>query len=481
MPVTIDGIERHLTMEKGETAHMAAVTFAQSEGFADAPHFNDIVSELSQILTRRLEAVAAQGPQELFALELTVDSQPTVLRAFDGQTIDQVLENYFSSYGITGTTRKALEPQVAAALEARVARYLAERRATVFRLPIVVGSETLMFEHRDGLDLADEAQAFVREHIVPEYQRMVYPEVYRLIQEENTVLENGQLSTSKRPAVVFRVPITINDQQYTILAYEGYSIRDSAIQFLRDQGVTDEATAASYLPALIQVIEQNALRASSAAEPEESPIVSIPLLMNQHQVQLEHFQSQSPETSARQFAVQHGLEAEPGFQQYVAQLATLIRNQLPDSPVAKEPMFAVPIALNDTVVEMNFYPGDDPAAAAQAFCLEHKDVVVSADPANTTMVHAQLQECTSFLAETVISILNRLVAEEQQAATAKERHTTLLFNLDINLGNDQVATIGFHAGDDPERVGRNFCAQTGVSLDNLPAIVQAIRQQIANL
>lgn len=486
MPVTIDGIERELTMQKGETTQMAALTFAQSQGFVEAldeAKLQHIVSELSQLLNRRLEAVADQGPQQLFEIDITVDNQLTKLRAFEGQTINQVLEGYFQSYGIAGELKDSLLPQVAPVLDARVAQYLKENRAIVFTLPIVIGTETLMFEHREELDVTEEAKAFVLANITPDYQQMVYPEILRLIQEEMKALENGQISTSERPQVLFRVPITINEQQYTVLAYEGYSVRDSAIQFLRDQGVTDEATAASYLPALIQVIEQNALKTSAAEEaPKESPILSIPLLMNQQQVKLEHFQSQSPEYSAQQFALQHGLENEPGFQQYIEQLSTLIRDQLQTSTSAKkEPMFAVPITLNETLYEMNFYQDQEPETVAREFCVEHKALIVTADPSNVTMAYAQLNECTSFLAETTISILNRLAQEQGATEASKTEAPALLFNLDINIGNGQVATIKFYAGNDPDRVAQNFCAQTGVSTDNLPAIVQAIREQIASL
>lgn len=486
MPVTIDGIERELTMQKGQSAEMAALSFAQSQGFVDAldeAKLGQIVSELSNLLSRRLEAVADQGPQQLFEIDITVDTQLTKLRAFAGQTINQVLEGYFTTYGITGELRDNLLPQVKPVLDARVAQFVKDNRAVVFTLPIVIGRETLDFEHREGLDVTEEARAWVLENITPEYQQMVFPEVLKLISEEVRALENGQISTTERPSVIFRVPIMINEQQYTVLAYEGYSIRDSAIQFLRDQGVTDEATAASYLPALIQVIEQNALKGSTTTQSEEeTPLLSIPLLMNQEQVKLEHFQSQSPEYSAQQFALKHGLENEPGFDATIAQLSTLIRDQLAktESKPVEEPMFAVPITLNNTLYEMNFYPQDKPETAARGFCLEHQALIVTADPANQTMVYAQLNECTSFLAETVISILNRL-AQEQELAKANEQEPTLLFNLDVNIGNDQVATIGFYAGNDPERVAQNFCAQTGVSTDNLPAIVQAIREQIANL
>lgn len=460
MPVTIDGIQRDLNLMQGETAQMAATSFAETYGLDKSEQFAQVVNQLSTMLTKEIEK--SDTAERLLHIPLTLDNQQVHLDMYDGQTINEALDNFFSTYTINPTTQQELRPQLETVLHQHVNEFLAQQAQNqnpnyAFTMPLTLGSEKFEIHHYANQNPIDEARLFcMKQNIRSDLHEQLIPKIAELIQAEIVKLQS--------PVILTTVPVAINNQQFNMNHYEGSAPIDTAIQFLKERGLT-EATIQQYIPQLVGLIERHL----AAIPAQETPVLSMPVIVNQQELELQHYAMNQPEQTARMFLKRHGLETDPQFQQLTQQLTQMIQQQL-EQRAASEPLFTLPIKLGDSTHDLKYYDGQDAETTAQAFCTEKN--VHFLDKTDTSKTEAeQLQVCTSFLTDTIVSVLKKLQAEAEK----------LLFTLDIDLGQGQVAKLPFYSGNDPDQVATEFCQQTGIGQDNAANIAQAIRNQIAQL
>ena len=482
VPVNIDGISHDLSIHRGETPVMAASSFAQTKGLMAREDANGIIAQLSDMLKERLAQKVSEmeSKQVLFTVPIAINGQDTILDVHDGDTMSDLINMYVTKYSIEQEYYTELIPQLETVIQARFQKYMTEQATEVapkwlFTLPLNLAGEQFEIAHYEGQDPMAEARIFCKENqIRPELVEEIVPQIAQMIAAQMSK-SSAAPSMPSMPAALFSVPITINDQEFELIHYEGYRPLDSVVNFLNERGVTDAATQQEYAPQLLSILTQRL----ETNEAQPTPVFSIPLVIGEAQVDLHYFEGQDPEELATAFADQNGLRGNPDFEAIVEQISVLVRNEMTArnlvvpgdiTPLSQEPLFTIPINWNSTVHELHFFAQQVPDVVAFDFCKSKLDILT--DSSDESVILTTLNECAHFITETIASVLERLEKE------ASENTVKALFTLDINIGNGQMASVPFFAGNDPQTVATEICTRFSLDVENIPAVVQAIQAEL---
>ena len=222
MPVTVDGVARDLKLMQGETVAMAAESFASTYGLEQEL---TVVAQLSDMLATRLSAIPT--PALLIRVSLTLENQPVELDLFDGQTVPEAINAFFIQYSVPASMQPELISQLEPILNERVNDFLqkqARDEKYAFTLPLNLAGQQFQLNHYDGASPLAEAQEFcIEQRILPELHAELIPGIAELIQNE--ILRLQQPTKSAQPRVLVTVPISMNDEQFTMNHYHGYVVK----------------------------------------------------------------------------------------------------------------------------------------------------------------------------------------------------------------------------------------------------------------
>lgn len=416
VPVSVDGVERKMDLLEGQTVEMAAQMFVRNIGLTqNGQELQNTIMQLSNMLAERVNAAGNQKPQPVLTVPLNVEGQEFVLDMYDGDSVAGAIENFFAKYNVKREFHREMAAKMEPIVEQRVLAFNAKNKPPAFTLPLTLGKDQFEIRHFDGLNAFDEAREFcVEQRINPDLHQTIVPQIAEAI--ENRIKEINFEALHGNLTPILRLPLTIEGQEFELYHYRELTPLESSVRFLTKYGVNDAASQQKYVNDLVNIIQQQLQGAEPAGEP---PVLSIPLVVGQQETVLRYYSGETPEESAVSFAEKHGLRNDPSFQSYVAQLSTLIRQQLEERNISvpmqdqkvveKEPLFSLPIALNNTVYDLHYFQDEQPNEAAIAFCNKNANSIT--DSSAEATVDAQLNECANFMAETITSVLAKLNGE----------------------------------------------------------------------
>ncbi|TMW60550.1 hypothetical protein Poli38472_000592 [Pythium oligandrum] len=495
--LTIDGREvvtRHF--ENGDPMEEAQMTL-RSIGVQDAELINRLAPQIAKEISRRIaglgvqptqeqepQQVQQQAPvaQELFSIPLTMNNRPALLVHYEGFTSRESAMRFLEENSVNdANSMNQFVPQLVQLIDNRIA------------------------------ELANqEAQT------QPQLQ-----------EQEPPVQPPHQVSALKE---LFSIPLTMNDRAVVLVHYDGLTSRESASRFLSENGVTDANAFNQYLPQLIQVIdtriaeivkqetEQAAAAAAAAVEREAEarraqrvPMVRLPIsLGNGHEATLEYFDGDSVERTVELFLSHIGLQEGPDFVANTQRLSELVRREVktvieqqapaqetapvqPPQALRPQPLLTLPITIGGRVFNLEYFAGQEPAYVANTFCVEKYEIVRA--ELGLQFDGNQLVECKNVLESTIRTQADlpqqqqqEPVREEppqrtepQQPQASPNSRGDHLFTVDVDIDKETTVQLRVYQDDDPEQVARAFCHEHRIDLANIPALVDAIRDQLASL
>lgn len=567
MPITIDGSMKNLQLLRGESYEDAAVSFARHHGLMDdqdQARVQGVISQLSTLLKDRMEEIQRPQPVVQFTIPLTIDGQTTELTKYVAESAESAVERYLKESPYAADAQRELYPQLLGLVNQKL-ESLSPPKKEMFAFTLTIDGKEATARHFEGGNVMDEAletlrsigvntaepNAFVNE-IAPQIANELQKRINALSQPQAETSTPAQAEPERRQPTqreLFSIPLTLNDQNALLVHYEGRTARESALQFLSTNGVSDANIINEFLPQLVQLIdnkmaemlnaeamerEKAAQQAQASMQPASSEqvrnlLLSVPINVGENQVNLQYYEGDSIERTVELFLQQVGLEGDPSYEQNRQQLVNLVQTRVQEqqqqaaaAPTQAEattsgtteqsstptneqapgatsrPLLSLPVTLSGNVYNVEVYEGQEPQHVANTFCVEKYELIRA--EMGVQFDGDQLQQCQNVLTN---SIHNALQQQQQgQPQTSSEQSTTsettkqptgeasseqrstpqreLLFTLDIDI-DEESAQLPYYRDEDPEAVARAFCDKYRVDTSNIPALVQAIQEQLQAL
>jgi hypothetical protein len=240
-------------------------------------------------------------------------------------------------------------------------------------------------------------------------------------------------------------------------------------------------------------------------------------LDEQRQANLDYFEGEDVEAAVQRFLVAVGLGESDGFSNNVVQLSAMLRERIAvheqeraqeqpqvvqqaAQPTQPEPLFAIPVTLSGRVYDLEYFEGQEPYYAANKFCVEKHEIVRA--ELGVEFDGDQLVACQNVLEQSIHDRLEQRQTGEQQpgeptaetqaqpeaeapaqpeAEAPANPRGVLLFTLDIDMGDGTSIQLPVHRNDSPRELASAFCTQHKLDQDNVPALVDAMEAQLAEL
>jgi hypothetical protein len=519
MPITIDGSLKNLQLMRGESFEDAATSFARVNGLMnlnDDTKVRAVIDQLSTLLKDKMEEIQATTPAPVvqFALPLNIDGYTIELKKYEGESAESAVERYLNESPFTLDVKRQLVGQLLELVNQKIME-LQPPAKELFSFTITIDGVDAVVRHFENGNAVDEAKEALRG--LQFKDAALYEQVVGQIANEIIGRVNAQKAPVQEPVQqqlpkqLFSIALTLNNQNIELVHYEGFTAAESVIKFLNDHGITEPDTINSYGPQLVQLVENKiaenaqqqeaATTAAAAAPTTRTPLFTVPVTLGQNQVTLEYYEGDNIERTAEVFLQYYGLDKQASFPQLVGQLSTLIRQRLEElnaqtqQQSRPEPLFTIPVTLGGVAYNLEYFEGQEPNYVANTFCVEKHEIL--REQLGLEYDGNQLQECKNVLVGTINNILNnqQQTAEQPQQQTAEQHQTqpteqqqtqptetqkpTLLFTMDIEIGEDLTASLPFYRGEDPVAVATAFCEKHNVDKSNVKALVDAIQAQLA--
>ncbi|KAG6609817.1 uncharacterized protein IUM83_00377 [Phytophthora cinnamomi] len=483
MPVAIDGSLRNLQLLKGESFEDAAVSFARSNGLmaaTDDAQVRAVIDQLSGLLKDKMQEVEAQQqppppqqervPSVQLSIPLTIDGYTGDLLKYETETPEASVERFLYASGFSMDVMREVYPQLVALVNRKLEE-LQPPRKELFAFALSLDGREITVRHFEGGSPMDEAVETLRAIGVGdgEFMDRVAPQIANQIVNEingrqaaEPVEEQVQPQQVEQPATpqqppqrreLFSEPLTLNNQPAIMIHYEGSTARETAVRFLGENGIADDATIESLMPQLIGIVDarmaaileqeaqaaraQAEVQAQAAAEhaaeqPQQprQPLVTVPInLDEQRQANLEYFEGDDVEATVQRFLVAVGLGETERFNDNVVQLSALVRERVAEQqraqqqppvveqaaePTRPEPLFSIPVTLSGNVYSLEYFEGQEPYYAANTFCVEKHEIVRA--ELGVEFDGDQLLACQNVLVPSILNIL-----EERQQSQAGQQ------------------------------------------------------------
>ncbi|OWZ22691.1 hypothetical protein PHMEG_0002572 [Phytophthora megakarya] len=471
MPVAIDGSTRNLQLLKGESFEDAAMSFARSNGLmaaTDDSQVRAVIDRLSGLLKDKMQQVEAeQSPKEpmpsvQLSIPLTIDGYTGDLLKYETETPEAAVERFLYASGFSMDVMREVYPQLVTLVNRKL-EDLQPPKKELFSFILSLDGRDITVRHFEGGVAMDEAVATLRAIGVEdgEFMDRVAPQIVNQIVKE--IKRQTAVATEKMPQVeepvkkqrreVFSEPLTLNNQAAIMVHYEGSTARETAVRFLSENGITDDATIESLMPQLVDIVDtrvaalleqetaatqdQAQASAETAASSDQQqqqrqPQVTVPInLDEQHQATLEYFEGDDVEATVQRFLANVGLGESDRFNDYVVQLSALLREQIaaipqketqaqpPEAaaesqPSRPDPLFSIPVTLSGNVYNLDYFEGQEPYNAANSFCVEKHEIVRA--ELGVDFDGDQLLACQNVLVKSILNIL-----EERQQKSAGQQ------------------------------------------------------------
>ncbi|KAH7478989.1 hypothetical protein PRIC2_009006 [Phytophthora ramorum] len=571
MPVTIDGSLRNLQLLKGESFEDAAVSFARSNGLmaaTDDVQVRAVIDQLSGLLKDKMQEVEAvqssqQQPKEpmpsvQLSIPLSIDGYTGDLLKYETDTPEAAVERFLYASGFSMDVMREVYPQLVTLVNRKLEE-LQPPRKELFAFALSLDGREITVRHFEGGTPMDEAVQTLRgvgvndgefmDRVAPQIANQIVNEINNRQSAESVAApveeQVEQPVAQQQRRELFSEPLTLNNQAAIIIHYEGSTARETAVRFLGENGITDDATIESLMPQLIDIVdarmaallEQEAQAQAAAqaqaqtagqatAEQERQPLVTVPInLDEQHQANLAYFEGDDVEATVQRFLMDVGLGGNERFNDNVVQLSALLRERLAaveqeraqeqpqvmeqaDQPTQPDPLFSIPVTLSGNVYNLEYFEGQEPYYVANTFCVEKHEIVRA--ELGVEFDGDQLFACQNVLVQSILNLLEE--REQSQAGETQSEQPTneqvepeapvqaeseapaqpevetpvnprgvLLFTLDIDMGDGTSIQLPVHRNDDPRELASAFCKQNRLDQDNVPALVDAMEAQLVEL
>jgi hypothetical protein len=491
MDLTINGVTRELKKFEGESVETAVERFLY-EGELTMSAMRELYPQVVDIVLAKLEQLHP-ARKELFSFTLTIDGREATARHFEGGNPMEEARETFRSVGITDNAYiEQLAPQIASEINRRIAATQAPERPPtppaqpsvqspphskeLFSVPLTVNERPTILVHYEGYTSHESAVRYLN--------------------------ENGLASADSVDRMLAQL-IPIIDNRIAEIAQE---------KALQEAAVRAEAEADA------RVAAEETARVAAKRQPRVSLSVGVG---NDQTATLEYFEGDSVERTVELFLKQVGMPEGPAFTQSAVQLADAVRVQLAveqsestppqqqteevsaTTATRAEPYVQLPVTLGGRVFDLLYFEGEQIATTANTFCVEKYEIVRT--ELGMQFDGEQLLECKTMLEKTLHNLIAQKQAQQQrqqqqnepqsepvaapqqpppqqpEAPPAKPRSRgEHLLSLDIFV-NDRNEVLDVYLNDDPEQVARAFCDTHKIGHENVAPLVEAIKNQIAEL
>jgi hypothetical protein len=497
IPLTIEGRALELAKYEGETTEAAVERFLYGTGFGlDA--MRELYPQLVALVNQKLDELQPPRKQQ-FEFSLTIDGREATARHFEGgRPLDEAMDTLRAIGVSDGEFMDRVAPQIANEILTRM----------------------------------NAAAATDREQAAREQAEREQAEQQELALQQQQQLEQAVQQQQPQRRELFSLPLTLGERAAVLVHYDGVSARESAVRFLSDNGVADAETVNSLVPQLVELIDnrmgeilqQEAQQAAAVEQQQQeeqrqreleqqqqqmrTPLVSLPInLGGDRSATLEYFDGDSVERTVQTFLVGVGVSQEDAnFAGNTAQLVSLVQERLAALQQQQQqvqeqeqpaPLFTLPVTLSGRTFELTYVAGQEPAYVANTFCVEKHELIRA--ELGVAFDGNQLRECQSVLVGWIRERLGQQQQPEQpeqpveqqatppqqqageQQATGEDARGALLFALDIDMGDGSSRRLPFHRNDHPATLAARFCQQHRIDPDNIPALVEAMQAQLAQL
>ncbi|KAG7385515.1 hypothetical protein PHYPSEUDO_001465 [Phytophthora pseudosyringae] len=479
MPVTIDGSLKNLQLLKGESFQDAAASFARSNGLmaaTDDAQVRSVIDQLSGLLKDKMQEVeAAQSDQQQqppdepmpsvqLSIPLTIDGYTGDLLKYETETPEAAVERFLYASGFSMDVMREVYPQLVTLVNRKLAE-LQPPKKELFAFSLSLDGREITVRHFEGGIPMDEAVETLRgigvsdgefmDRVAPQIANQIVSEVDNRQAEAESAPVAGQqveepvTQQQQQRRELFSEPLTLNNQPAIMAHYEGSTARETAVRFLSENGITDDATIELLMPQLIGIVDgrmaalleqeaqaqveaqaqaqtQAAADVAAAAEQQQQqrqPLVTVPInLDEQRQADLAYFEGEDVEASVQRFLVGVGLGESEGFNNNVVQLSALLRERIAavpqlqeapaqpheeaeqaTQPTRPEPLFSIPVTLSGNVYNLEYFEGQEPYYAANSFCVEKHEIVRA--ELGVEFDGDQLLACQNVLVQSILNIL----------------------------------------------------------------------------
>ncbi|KAK1948350.1 hypothetical protein P3T76_000640 [Phytophthora citrophthora] len=468
MPVTIDGSLRNLQLLKGESFEDAAVSFARSHGLltaTDDTQVRAVIDQLSGLLKDKMQEVeTAQSNQQIkeampsaqLSMPLTIDGYTADLIKYETETPEAAVERFLYASGFSMDVMREVYPQLVALVNRKL-QDLQPPKKEEFAFSLSLDGREITVRHFEGGIPMDEAVETLRGIGVQdgEFMDKVAPQIANQIVNEINNRQEVAPSTVAQPQVeepvheppqrreLFSESLTLNNEPAIMVHYEGSTARETAVRFLSENGVTDDATIESLMPQLIGIVDARVtalldleaqIQAQSAPaelqKQERKPLVTVPINLDENrQANMEYFEGEDVEATVQRFLVGVGLGEGEGFNNNVVQLSALLRERIAAiqpqeapvqpqeteqaaQPTRPQPLFSIPVTLSGRVYDLEYFEGQEPYYAANSFCVEKHEIVRA--ELGVDFDGDQLLACQNVLVQTILNTLEGRQKPQQQ-------------------------------------------------------------------
>lgn len=389
--VSLDAVKvaTPLQLFEGQSVHDAALAFCvefnllPAGGGADTP----VVQQLAQVLLTRLkqqqqaDAAKRPAPEPMLSVTVTLDDQhKAVLQHFAGRDPhDEAVE--FCAQHTQGAGR-AQQDACVQSLEHELRSRLADLAGHRIRGAVTGSAKesvvlTVPVELADGrmatLELlqnerpADAARRFLETHRLPTVGTEEGQQLLRTLENAlNSRLTSAvQASSSLGNALLFTIPLTVNQAPATLEIFEGQSSVAVAEAFCHRPEHQLKGQALSQCIQQIEVMVREKIAALMPMVPD-----------------------------------------------LVAPMALETSSLPKPQSVEDEPLFTLPVTLGELVTAVPYYPQFTANQTATAFCTTHWDSIV-----HGTSDGVELGDCTGLIRSTIEGVLDRIVQRNPALAS----------------------------------------------------------------
>uniref|UniRef100_K3W6V8 PFU domain-containing protein n=1 Tax=Globisporangium ultimum (strain ATCC 200006 / CBS 805.95 / DAOM BR144) TaxID=431595 RepID=K3W6V8_GLOUD len=530
--INVDGSMKDLSLMHGESVEDAARSFARSNGFLSLPdeRVRQVIDQLSGILKDKMEEFNAQNaaeqpqtrstqPSVQIAIPLTIDNYSGELTKLEGETVDAAVERFLYATGFSMETMRNLYPQLINLLNQKLSE-LQPARKELFSFDLTIDGRPATVRHFEGGNPVEEAIATLRSIDISEGEmmdRLVPQLANKITQQLNQVpplsqpatMTEAQNQPAKSPLKeLFSIPLTINNQAVVLVHLEGATTRETAMQFLSDNRITDSEVMGSYLTQLLPILDarmseylRDEAAAANAAAVEEAPpqaaparklLVTIPInLGDNRSVNLEYYEGDSIERTVELFLANVGLGNDSLFNDNVVQLSGLVRQRLaamheqeqqqestneaatspdsapplaPQAPPSRKLLVTLPINLGDNrSANLEYYEGDSIERTVELF-------LANVGLGNDSLFNDNIVQLSGLVRQRLAAMhehekqqQDQLTREQeelqrQQQGNAQASRPKPLLSLPVTLSN-QVFTLEYFEGQEPAYVANTFCVE----------------------
>ncbi|KAF4319150.1 hypothetical protein BBO99_00006733 [Phytophthora kernoviae] len=539
MPITIDGTLKNLQLLRGESFEDAATAFARSNGLmaaTDDPKVQAVVDQLSGLLKDKMQEVeVAEASQETpketlpsvqLSMPLTIDGYTGDLLKYETETPEAAVERFLNASGFSMDIMREVYPQLVTLVNRKLEELQPPRRE-LFAFTLSLDGRELIVRHFENGIPMDEAVETLRgiglsdgefmDRVAPQIANQIVNEIANRQHAAATSAQAAGISTQEAPQQatepgsqqqppqrreMFSEPLTLNNQPAIMIHYEGSTARETAMRFLSENGINDDATINTLVPQLVDIVD--------------------------NQANLDYYEGDNVEATAQRFLVGVGLGQSELFNDNVVQLSALVRKNLADleqqqaqaslqeqvtQPTQPEPLFVLPVTLSGNIYNLEYFEGQEPNYAANKFCVEKHETVRA--ELGVDFDGDQLLACQNVLVTSIRNILeerqqSRARPEQQTEAPVKTQgekqgeaktegqapavspkqtepeapvnpRGILLFTLDLDMGDGTSIQLPFHRNDSPKELAAAFCTKNKLDQENAPALVDAMEAQLKEL